>query len=139
MADLRKQRLQDALALYTLFNEADGVEQWITEKVQFFCLLSCCRGFPNDSKSLSVVEESEKMTRILSLVMACTFVSNSESFQMMSEFSNIFKDFEFEKDSKFLLISMILVFAKGSKCYLGLQVFSIIVRVAKDAKYFHTF
>lgn len=32
MAELRKQRLQDALALYTLFNEADGVEQWITEK-----------------------------------------------------------------------------------------------------------
>jgi len=41
MAELRKQRLQDALALYTLFNEADGVEQWITEKVQLlYCLLS---------------------------------------------------------------------------------------------------
>lgn len=45
MAELRKQRLQDALALYTLFNEADGVEQWITEKVQLRYLLSCCQVF----------------------------------------------------------------------------------------------
>ena len=33
LAELRKQRLLDALALYTVFNEADGVEQWIVEKV----------------------------------------------------------------------------------------------------------
>ena len=32
MAKIRKQRLLDALALYKLFNEADGVEQWISEK-----------------------------------------------------------------------------------------------------------
>lgn len=32
MAKIRKQRLLDALALYKLYNEADGVEQWITEK-----------------------------------------------------------------------------------------------------------
>jgi len=32
LAKLRKQRLLDALALYKLYNEADGVEQWITEK-----------------------------------------------------------------------------------------------------------
>lgn len=32
LAKLRKQRLLDALALYKLFNEADGVEQWISEK-----------------------------------------------------------------------------------------------------------
>lgn len=36
LAKLRKQRLLDALALYKLYNEADGVEQWIAEKVQ------CC-------------------------------------------------------------------------------------------------
>ncbi|XP_022245252.1 spectrin beta chain-like isoform X3 [Limulus polyphemus] len=32
LARLRKQRLLDALSLYKLFNEADGVEQWIDEK-----------------------------------------------------------------------------------------------------------
>ena len=32
-AKLRKQRLLDALSLYKLFNEADGVETWIDEKV----------------------------------------------------------------------------------------------------------
>ncbi|XP_055939314.1 spectrin beta chain-like isoform X2 [Argiope bruennichi] len=32
LAKLRKQRLLDALSLYKLFNEADGVEQWIVEK-----------------------------------------------------------------------------------------------------------
>lgn len=35
LAKLRKQRLLDALSLYKLFSEADGVEQWIGEKVQF--------------------------------------------------------------------------------------------------------
>lgn len=35
LAKLRKQRLIDALSLYKLFNEADGVEQWIEEKVPF--------------------------------------------------------------------------------------------------------
>lgn len=39
LAELRRQRLQDALALYKLFNDADGVEQWIAEKV---VLLHCC-------------------------------------------------------------------------------------------------
>lgn len=32
LAELRKQRLLDALALYKLYNDADGVEQWIAEK-----------------------------------------------------------------------------------------------------------
>ena len=32
LARLRKQRLLDALSLYKLFTEADGVEQWINEK-----------------------------------------------------------------------------------------------------------
>lgn len=32
LAKLRKQRLLDALSLYKLFNEADGIEQWILEK-----------------------------------------------------------------------------------------------------------
>ncbi|CAG0894530.1 unnamed protein product, partial [Darwinula stevensoni] len=32
LAKLRKQRLLDALSLYKLFNESDGVEQWIGEK-----------------------------------------------------------------------------------------------------------
>ena len=32
MAKIRKQRLLDALSLYKLFTEADGVEQWINEK-----------------------------------------------------------------------------------------------------------
>ncbi|XP_059087816.1 spectrin beta chain-like isoform X3 [Tigriopus californicus] len=32
LSKLRKQRLLDALSLYKLFTEADGVEQWITEK-----------------------------------------------------------------------------------------------------------
>ena len=34
-AKLRKQRLLDALSLYKLFNEADGVETWIDEKVGY--------------------------------------------------------------------------------------------------------
>ena len=38
LAELRRQRLQDALALYKLFNDADGVEQWIAEKVIMTCL-----------------------------------------------------------------------------------------------------
>ena len=33
LADIRKQRLLDALSLYKLFNESDSVEQWIAEKV----------------------------------------------------------------------------------------------------------
>ena len=32
MAKIRKQRLLDALFIYKLFTEADGVEQWIAEK-----------------------------------------------------------------------------------------------------------
>lgn len=36
----RLQRLQDALALYKVFNEADGVEQWIAEKVCMVVVLS---------------------------------------------------------------------------------------------------
>jgi spectrin beta len=36
----RLQRLQDALALYKVFNEADGVEQWIAEKVCLVVVLS---------------------------------------------------------------------------------------------------
>ena len=32
LTELRKQRLLDALALYKLYNDADGVEQWIAEK-----------------------------------------------------------------------------------------------------------
>lgn len=41
LAKLRKQRLLDALSLYKLFNEADGVETWIDEKVcvELFLLL----------------------------------------------------------------------------------------------------
>ncbi|XP_062617854.1 spectrin beta chain-like isoform X4 [Saccostrea cucullata] len=35
LAKLRKQRLLDALSLYKLFNEADGVETWIEEKEKF--------------------------------------------------------------------------------------------------------
>jgi len=32
LSKLRKQRLLDALSLYKLLSEADGVEQWIGEK-----------------------------------------------------------------------------------------------------------
>ena len=32
IAEIRKQRLLDALSLYKLFTEADDVEQWITNK-----------------------------------------------------------------------------------------------------------
>lgn len=39
LGKLRKQRLLDALSLYKLFSEADGVEQWITEKVGFLLQL----------------------------------------------------------------------------------------------------
>ena len=34
LTELRKQRLLDALALYKLYNDADGVEQWIAEKAR---------------------------------------------------------------------------------------------------------
>lgn len=36
LSKLRKQRLLDALSLYKLFSESDGVEQWIGEKVRDF-------------------------------------------------------------------------------------------------------
>ena len=39
LANIRKQRLLDALALYQLYNESDNVEQWITEKVVSVCIL----------------------------------------------------------------------------------------------------
>ncbi len=42
LSKLRKQRLEDASALYQLFNEADGTEQWIAEKVSAWC--SWCFG-----------------------------------------------------------------------------------------------
>lgn len=32
LAELRKQRISDAISLYKLYSEADGVEQWIIEK-----------------------------------------------------------------------------------------------------------
>jgi len=32
LAEIRKQRIQDAISLYKLYSEADGVEQWIIEK-----------------------------------------------------------------------------------------------------------
>lgn len=34
LANLRRQRLLDAQSLYKLFSEADGIEQWIREKVK---------------------------------------------------------------------------------------------------------
>src|SRR5690348_9015012 len=34
LAKLRKQRLLDALSLYKLLSEAEGVDQWIAEKVK---------------------------------------------------------------------------------------------------------
>jgi hypothetical protein len=37
LAKLRKQRLLDALSLYKLLSESDGVEQWIGEKVSSAC------------------------------------------------------------------------------------------------------
>lgn len=39
-AKLRKQRLLDALSLYKLISEADGVEQWITEKEKMLKTMS---------------------------------------------------------------------------------------------------
>jgi len=36
---MRKQRLLDALALYKLYNDADGVEQWIAEKASSSAIL----------------------------------------------------------------------------------------------------
>lgn len=35
LAKLRKQRLLDALSLYKLFSEAEAVEQWVAEKVNY--------------------------------------------------------------------------------------------------------
>lgn len=32
LAEIRKQRISDAISLYKLYSEADGVEQWIIEK-----------------------------------------------------------------------------------------------------------
>jgi len=40
LAKLRKQRLLDALSLYKLFTESDGVEQWITEKEKMLVTMS---------------------------------------------------------------------------------------------------
>ena len=39
LTELRKQRLLDALALYKLYNDADGVEQWIAEKACIFIVI----------------------------------------------------------------------------------------------------
>ena len=33
LADLREQRLKDALSLYKFYNDADNVDNWIEEKV----------------------------------------------------------------------------------------------------------
>lgn len=44
LSNLRKQRLLDALALHKLVNEADSVEQWITEKVSLEIFLFCAIG-----------------------------------------------------------------------------------------------
>jgi len=38
LTELRRQRLLDALALYKLYNDADGVEQWIAEKACSFVM-----------------------------------------------------------------------------------------------------
>lgn len=40
VSKLRKQRLLDALSLYKLMSEADGVEQWITEKDKMLATMS---------------------------------------------------------------------------------------------------
>lgn len=42
LSKLRKQRLEDAAALYQLFNEADGTEQWIAEKVRILYQVDNC-------------------------------------------------------------------------------------------------
>lgn len=41
LTEMRKQRLLDALALYKLYNDADGVEQWIAEKASNFAIVYC--------------------------------------------------------------------------------------------------
>lgn len=38
LARFRKQRLLDALSLYKLYNDADSVEAWLHEKVNFIFL-----------------------------------------------------------------------------------------------------
>ena len=44
LARLRKQRLLDALSLYKLFTEADGVEQWINEKEKMLITMVAGKG-----------------------------------------------------------------------------------------------
>lgn len=41
LAKLRKQRLLDALSLYKLVNEADGVDTWIDEKASLSLCIIC--------------------------------------------------------------------------------------------------
>lgn len=40
LANVRQQRLLDALSMYRLFAEADNVKTWITEKQKLLCTLS---------------------------------------------------------------------------------------------------
>lgn len=62
LAKLRKQRLLDALSLYKLFNEADGVEQWIEEKVSLLSLKLVCteRVFQRQYKCKSLTGENAR-------------------------------------------------------------------------------
>ena len=41
LGELRKQRLLDALSLYKLLSEAEGVEQWVAEKVMLYLRFWC--------------------------------------------------------------------------------------------------
>lgn len=52
LAKLRKQRLLDALSLYKLFNEADGVETWINEKEKFLTTIV----ITDDIEELAIVK-----------------------------------------------------------------------------------
>ena len=43
LAELREQRLKDALSLYKFYNDADNVDNWIEEKVGVYSHdMSCC-------------------------------------------------------------------------------------------------
>eukprot|EP00106_Octopus_bimaculoides_P014006 XP_014781448.1 PREDICTED: spectrin beta chain-like [Octopus bimaculoides] len=52
LAKLRKQRLLDALSLYKLFNEADGVQTWIDEKEKFLATIV----ITDDIEELAIVK-----------------------------------------------------------------------------------
>ena len=66
LAKLRKQRLLDALSLYKLFTEADGVEQWINEKEKMLVTMVPGKGHFFSDHNSTILPFSSRPNQITS-------------------------------------------------------------------------